>query len=456
MYHTLSDWLGYIETLHPKAIALGLDRVREVGEKLQVTHFRCPVITVGGTNGKGSCVAFLQSTLNAAGYQVGSYTSPHLLRFNERICFNGIMVDNTALVEAFQQVEQARAEIPLTYFEFTTLAALWLFQRANLDAIVLEVGLGGRLDAVNIVDADMAVITTVALDHMDWLGDTREAIGYEKVGIFRAGRPAVCGDVDPPATLLQAAADCNTHLYCINRDFSYNLDQGGSRTAPTKKPAESLKLDVGATRESPIESRASIAQHKVDHASNWSWHCGTTIYQNLPFPHLPLQNAVTALMALHCLSERLPVSRKAIEQGLQQAKLPGRFQEFHQPRWIILDVAHNPASAQLLAERLVSQPCGGKTYAVASMLGDKDILSSLQPLLPCVDQWFVGGLDVPRGVPAETIANYLQKLGVTAYHTHHTIPAAFDHALQVSQPLDRIVVFGSFHTVAAVLATLEN
>jgi dihydrofolate synthase/folylpolyglutamate synthase len=447
MYHTLSDWLGYIETLHPKAIALGLDRVREVGEKLQVTHFRCPVITVGGTNGKGSCVAFLQSTLNAAGYQVGSYTSPHLLRFNERICFNGIMVDDAALVEAFQQIEQARAEIPLTYFEFTTLAALWLFQRADLDAIVLEVGLGGRLDAVNIVDADVAVITTVALDHMDWLGDTREAIGYEKAGIFRAGRPAVCGDFDPPATLLQAAAECGAQLYCVGRGFGYELDL----KADVLAAAPSLRASRFCERGDPENPLGSDKG-----CSDWSWHCGTTIYQNLPSPHLPLQNAVTALMALHCLSERLPVSRKAIEQGLQQAKLPGRFQEFHQPRWIILDVAHNPASAQLLAERLVSQPCGGKTYAVASMLGDKDILSSLQPLLPCVDQWFVGGLDVPRGVPAETIANYLQKLGVTAYHTHHTIPAAFDHALQVSQPLDRIVVFGSFHTVAAVLATLEN
>jgi len=415
MPKTLPEWLAYITTLHSHEIALGLTRVAAVAKKLDVLSFACPVISVAGTNGKGSNVALLTSLYGAAGYRVGSYTSPHLLVFNERICLGGEKVSDNQLLLAFSQVEKARAAIALTYFEFVTLAALWLFQQAHLDVVILEVGLGGRLDAVNIVDADLALITSIALDHIDLLGETREAIAYEKAGIFRPRCPIVCGDNGPPQSLLDAAAAGQSSLYCVNKDFHYSATEDG-----------------------------------------WCWQYADTIYSALPRPSLLLANAATSLMVVQCLRNRLPIDSVAIKQGLLTAQLAGRFQQYSQPRWLILDVAHNPASAAVLATQLAEHPCTGQTYAVVSMLGDKDINNSLQYLLPFVDVWLVAGLTVARGISAKKMANHLDKLGVTAYHTYQSVQAAYAHALQCSQATDRIVVFGSFHTVAAVLSTLEK
>ncbi len=415
MPKTLSQWLNYIETLHPLSIALGLDRVQKAAKKLGVIQFPCPVITVAGTNGKGSCVAFIESIYLAAGYRVGAYISPHLLRFNERIRINGIEVEDAALCRAFELVERARGTLSLTYFEFTTLAAFILFKEAQLEALVLEVGLGGRLDAVNVVDSDVAVVTTIALDHMDWLGENREEIAVEKAGIFRENKPAICGDVDPPASLFAVAADKQAELFCIEQQFDYQIN-----------------------------------------SSSWRWHSDKQQLLDLPFPQLPIQNAATALMAVECLQSRLAIDKTAIVQGLKNAYLPGRFQRLQKPVNLILDVAHNPAAAEFLAERLQKEPNSGRTLAVVSILADKDIPGTLRPLLNSVDAWFVGGLDVPRGMPANTLTDYLRQLGAKKWYPEEHIATAFDNALQTCQADDRIVVFGSFYTVASVLKSLQD
>lgn len=404
MPSSLSEWLSYIETLHPRTIAFGLERVRLVADKLQVLAFNCPVITVAGTNGKGSCVAFLEIIAQAAGYRVGTYTSPHLLRFNERIHLAGREATDDELVEAFTQVEQARGSVSLTYFEFTTIAALWLLQRADLQLLVLEVGLGGRLDAVNVVEPDVAIITSIDLDHMEWLGDTREDIGYEKAGIFRPNKPAICADINPPASITAVAQQVGATLYCAGRDFSVHDFLGASLPTRTQ---------------------------------------------------LPVPSAAAALVALDCLKQRLDIGHAAILHGLQTATLPGRFQRIrYRDREIILDVAHNPAASVLLAQQLAARPFDGLTHAVTSILADKDIEGILQPLLPQIASWFLSGLDLPRGTNAKNLANHLQNLGVAAYHIHtaESVAVALEAALQHCAATDRIVVFGSFYTVAAVLS----
>ena len=407
---TLTQWFDYIESLHPKSIELGLERVRTVAAVLDVFPEEITTIfTIAGTNGKGSCAALSEAILMSAGYRVAVYTSPHLLRFNERIRINGVEISDQSLLEAFEAVEKARADILLTYFEFTTLAAFFLFKQMNLDVWILEVGLGGRLDTVNIINPNVAIITTVAMDHMDWLGDDREKIGKEKAGIMRENIPVVCGDPDPPQSILKAAEACHARLYTLNQQFFYQQD-------------------------SP---------------SDWSWRSDAQPYQHLPVPHLPLQNAATTLMALS-LSD-LTVDIQAISRGLEEAKLMGRFQTFTYPVQTILDVAHNPQSAAYLAERLQASRCSGKTRAIVGMLKDKDILNTLSPLLPYIDDWYVATLDVPRGEIAENTANYLHKLGVTAYHKTSSVESAFQSAVDVSLVADRIVVFGSFYTVAGVL-----
>jgi dihydrofolate synthase/folylpolyglutamate synthase len=419
----LSEWFSYIESLHMDAIVLGLDRIAIVAEKLGVLHFPCPVITIAGTNGKGSCVAFLEAIFTHAGYAVGAYTSPHLLRFHERIRLLGKEISDTPLLHAFEQVEAARAEqdVRLTYFEFTTLAALYLFKQAAPDVLLLEVGLGGRLDAVNVIDPDVSVITTIALDHMDWLGDTREAIGYEKAGIFRPNTPAICGDLDPPAQIKERAQKLAAPLYCAGVDFSFESNR-----------------------------------------ETWSWRYKEHAYTALPLPQLPVQNAATALMAVHCLQNRLPVSVDAVVQGLTYAALPGRFQRFVQGGGgeTILDVAHNPAAAHYLATRLRSAPIAGLTRAVVGILADKDIEETLRPLLPLVHTWYVASLDGPRGACAEKIAEYLQKLGVAAYYhlpiLFDSVTTAYKKAQADMKNEDRILVFGSFHTVAPILLTLHE
>lgn len=411
-HQSLAAWLSYIETLHPHVIALGLERVQTVGKRLDVLAPSCPVITVAGTNGKGSCVTFAQAILTAAGYRVGTYTSPHLLRFQERACCDGVEFPEEEWVAAFTRVERARGDTLLTYFEFTTLAALLLLQQARVDVLVLEIGLGGRLDAVNSVAPDVAVITTIAMDHMEWLGHTRNAIATEKAGIMRATKPVVIGDTDPPANLLAHAAQINAPAYCLNRDF--HIKQADTR---------------------------------------WDWLSATTSYYHLPLPHLPLQNAATALMALECLRCQLPITPAHIAQGIASAYLPGRFQ-YIKP--CILDVAHNPAAAELLALRLRQHPISGHNLAVVSVLADKDIAGTLHPLLADIDTWYVAGLPVTRGATAEILAKHLQELGVVAYHKAPTVATALRAAISACTDQDRVVVFGSFHTVAAALLTLEQ
>ena len=344
------NWQNYLETLNPHKIKLGLDRVAQVATALQVTQFSCPVITISGTNGKGSCVAILEAILMAAGYRVGAYTSPHLFQFNERIKINGVAIDDTNLCLSLAKVAQAQDDIPLTYFEFTTLAALQIFQHAKLDVLILEVGLGGRLDAVNIIAADVAVITAVDIDHIEWLGHDRESIGREKAGIFRQGKVAICGDEQVPVSVIETAINLGTSLYQLNKDFFYQ-----------------------------------------ETATDWNWEGAETKFEQLPKPRLKLQNAATALMVLAQLQQRLPVDEVAIRQGLLKAALIGRFQCFFQDRIeYIFDVAHNPHAARWLAEQLQTRPCQGRTLAVVGMLADKDINATLAAVAPQIDVWCVG------------------------------------------------------------------
>ncbi len=422
---TVDAWLAYLETLHPKAIALGLDRVRAVAAKLGATII-CPVITVTGTNGKGSTCAMLEAILRCAGYRVGLYTSPHLLRYHERVRVNGIEATDAELLSAFNAVEDARVvtldaqgqPIRLTYFEFGTLAALWLFARAGLEALVLEVGLGGRLDAVNIVDADVAVLTSVDIDHVEYLGAERESIGREKAGIFRRGKPAVCGDRNPPASVIAVAAATGAILQVAGRDFGH-----------------------------------------VAEGTQWRY-SGQRERFGLPFPALrgryQLGNAAVVLATLDLLRDRLPVSAGALRDGLLHVALPGRFEVLPGRPTIVLDVAHNPHAARALAEALGDMGYHPQTYAVCGMLADKDIAGVVAALRPRVDHWFVAPLPGPRGATAAQVRAALLSAGVApaAVRTFAAMEEAVAAARTDAGEADRIVVFGSFLTVAAAKSAL--
>jgi len=349
---SLAEWLEFIERQHPRPIALGLERVREVLARMHDSALACPVFTVGGTNGKGSVTAMLEAMLRAAGYRVGLYTSPHLLRYSERVRVAGREAEDAALCEAFAAVERARAQVPLTYFEFGTLAAAWLFARERLDAAVLEVGLGGRLDAVNVFDADCAVITSVAVDHAEYLGETREAIGREKAGIFRPGKPAVVVDPDPPASVLTEARRIGSLLMLLGRDFGY-LEQAGQ----------------------------------------WSYWGPATRRSGLAPPALrgavQIRNASGALAALDTLRARLPLGMQDIRRGLAQASLPGRFQVLPGRPQIILDVAHNPEAAAVLEKNVAASGYAARTIAVFAMLRDKDVGGVVRVLAPRITRWNV-------------------------------------------------------------------
>jgi dihydrofolate synthase/folylpolyglutamate synthase len=411
--HRLEEWLSHLEGLHPKTIALGLDRVRAVQAQLKL-HPAFPIITVGGTNGKGSTSAMLEAMLLAAGYRVGCYTSPHLIRYNERVRINGRMADDAALCAGFAAVEAARGEIALTYFEFGTLAALWLFAQAKFDVVILEVGLGGRLDAVNVFEPDVAIVTTVDLDHAEYLGDTRELIGFEKAGIFRAHKPAICADAYPPATLLQHAAEIGAQLLRIEHDF-------GVQRAP----------------------------------ESWTYWGPSGPRSALPYPAMrgahQLANAAGAIAALDCLRERLPVSQAHLRAGLLSARLPGRFQVLPGKPTVILDVAHNPQAARSLADNLRAQYVSGKTYAVFGMLRDKDIAAVIATLKDQIDVWCVGGLAGPRGASGEQLEALLDDKNISAAHVAPDIIQAYTFACRQAGENDRICVFGSFYTVAEVL-----
>jgi len=413
---TLSAWLAYLETLHPKAIAMGLDRVRAVYQRLGV-ELACPIVTVAGTNGKGSTCALLDRMLRCAGYRVGTYTSPHLLRYNERVRLDGVDASDDALCTAFAAVEAARGDTALTYFEFGTLAALWLFANVPLDALVIEVGLGGRLDAVNIVDADVAVITTIDIDHVDYLGATRDEIGREKAGIFRAGHTAVCGERDPPQSVLAHAASMGAKLLRIGIDYGFNAQ---------------------------------------DH--QWSYWGPGGARHGLPHPALrgayQLANAATALTALDALRERLPVGMGAIREALVSVELPGRFQVLPGRPVTVLDVAHNPQSARALSEALAAMGFHPETRAVFGVMADKDIDRIIAGVKGRVDDWHVATLPPPRGATAQRLRERLESAGVAsaAIHEFEDAGDAYLAARGASAEADRIVVFGSFLTVAAALA----
>jgi dihydrofolate synthase / folylpolyglutamate synthase len=465
----LTDWLAYIEQQHPRSIEMGLERVREVAGRLGLGRPAGQVITVGGTNGKGSTVAFIEAIARAAGWRVGSYTSPHLLRYNERVRIGGREATDEELVEAFEAVEAARlltspsgrgrreapgegmeppvagmtaadgsdtssgdsaregqniptpgkeSIIPLTYFEFGTLAALWLFQRASLDLVVLEVGLGGRLDAVNLVDPDVAVITTVDIDHVDWLGEDRESIGYEKAGIARAWKPLVLGEIDSPSSVLRHAYAIGANALRMGSDFFHEpVDEG-----------------------------------------HWRWRdvSGELL---LPYPSLaaPVQraNAATAIAALRALDR--PVGDDAFAAGVSAARLPGRLQ-IHQVHGVevVVDVGHNPQAARELAAWLQLRPA--VTRAVFAALADKDVAGIVDALGDSIAQWLLAGLEPqsPRGQSAQALAQRLAGTAASAATLHTSVDAALDAALAVSQAGERVLVFGSFHTAAEALKRLHS
>ena len=416
----LEGWLAYLETLHPKAIALGLERVRDVLARMGIA-LRCPVITVAGTNGKGSTTAMLEAMLRCAGYRTGRYLSPHLASYNERVAIAGVPVDDATLVRAFHAVEDARVAAdpptPLTYFEFGTLAAFAVFANAGLDVAVLEVGLGGRLDAVNVIDADVAVLTSVDLDHVDYLGPTREDIGREKAHVFRAGRPAVCGEPDPPAAVVDHARAIGATLCRIGVDYR-------------------------ATAE----------------GSQWRYDGPGGARFGLPVPALrgayQLGNAATAIAALAFLRDVLPVPASAIRDGLVRVELPGRFQVLPGRPAVVLDVAHNPHAARALADALGAMGFHPRTIAVFGMLADKDVDGVIAAIAARVDRWHVATLPGPRGATAQALVERLRAAGVAApaIRGFADVAAAYGAAVEDATEADRIVVFGSFLTVAAAMA----
>ena len=411
---TLAQWLAYLEQLHPQAIAMGLDRVSRVAQALGLTA-KFTVITVGGTNGKGSCCAMLEAMLLHAGYHVGCYTSPHLLRYNERVRIGGREIEDEILCRAFERIEAARGDTSLTYFEFGTLAAVMAFGEAGVDVAILEVGLGGRLDAVNVFDADCALVASVDLDHQDYLGDTREAIGLEKAGIFRAGRPAVCADAEPPTTLVAHAREIGADLMVIDCDFGY-----------VAEPQQWRYWGPGGKR------------------------------HGLPYPALrgafQLGNAAACLTALDCLRGSLPVTAQDVRGGLLQAEVAGRFQVLPGRPQVILDVAHNPHAARALTANLASMPTGGRTLAVCAMFKDKDIAGVVAATRPYITDWLVADAEGTRGASAAQLAAVLAHAGASAPVAQYSnVAAAWHAACNLAADNDKIIVFGSFLTVAAVM-----
>jgi dihydrofolate synthase/folylpolyglutamate synthase len=408
---SLAGWLEYIERQHPQAIALGLERVAEVFSSLQIP-ISCPVFAVAGTNGKGSTCAMLEAVLRSAGYRTGLYTSPHVLRYNERVRIAGREAGDAALCEAFAAVEAARGAVPLTYFEFATLAAFHLFSRENLEAAILEVGLGGRLDAVNVLDADCAVLTSVAIDHVDYLGDSREAIGREKAGIFRSGRPAVVADPQPPESVLEEIRRVGARPLLIGHDFGYRAQ--GSQWAYW----------------GPAGKRPGLAHPALRGA-------------------MQLRNASAAFAALDSLRERLPIAMQDVRRALAEVALPGRFQVLPGRPQVILDVAHNPEAAAVLASNLSDSGFSPETIAVFGMLRDKDIAGVVRAVAPRITRWHLATLPGPRGAGAADLMNVLSREKIrTPAFAHETVATALAAARNEAGEGDKIIVFGSFLTVA--------
>ena len=419
---TLGDWLAYLEQLHPSAIDMGLERSQAVMSRMGLGKPAPRVITVTGTNGKGSTCAFLASLLRAQGLKVGVYSSPHLLRYNERVQVNGVEATDAELCEAFAAVEAGRGEISLTYFEMGTLAAFWLFGRAGLDAVVLEVGLGGRLDAVNLVDADLALVTSIGVDHADYLGDTRESVAFEKAGIFRRGAPALCGDLNPPQPLLGKARELGCPFFLRGRDFDL----------------------------------AQTEQH-------WQWRgsdaeCNPVELRDLPLLDLPMENAALALQAYRLLG--MPWDAGQIATALQATRVVGRLDR-RSFNWqgkrlnLLLDVGHNPHAADYLAERLARRSVAGRRLAVFGLLADKDLDGVVEALDASVQHWAVTPLDSPRSRPAAQLQEALQQRGASV-DAYGSVAAALEGQCALATADDEILLFGSFFCVAEALQWLDR
>ncbi len=422
-FDNLDDWLQHLETAHPVGIDMGLERITRVKEALQL-NFQAVVFTVGGTNGKGSTCALLESVLLAASYKVGCHTSPHLLSFNERARVNGENVSDELLLEHFRAVELARASLPdaptLTYFEFTTLAIMHLCATADLDAVILEVGLGGRLDAVNMIDTDCAIVTSIDLDHMEYLGDTREKIAFEKAGIFRSDKPAICADPVPPQSLIDHAASIGADLWLLGKDYNFQGDK-----------------------------------------QQWGWAGRGKRFSGLGYPALrganQLLNASAVIAALIAVRDRLPVGAQEIRNGMAWVELPGRFQVLPGQPTIILDVAHNPHASAALAQNLENMAYHPYTIAVFGAMADKDIDGVLKPMMDKIDFWYFCDLPTARAASAESLATRLRSMGFkegadSGIEVFSSPALAYESALKKAGEGDRISVFGSFYTVAGVLA----
>ncbi|MEC7306598.1 bifunctional tetrahydrofolate synthase/dihydrofolate synthase [Vibrio crassostreae] len=401
---SLEMWLDYLSNIHTTAIDLGLDRVQAVASKANLTKPAQHVITVAGTNGKGSTCALMEAILLDAGYSVGVYSSPHLIRYNERVRINGQDLSDEKMVQSFDFIEKERGEISLSFFEYGTLAALRAFQTEAVDVVLLEVGLGGRLDATNIVEHDVSVITSLAVDHVDWLGDDINVIGFEKAGIYRSGKPAICGQPKPPATVAAHADDIKAEFYQVGIQYTYDVD-----------------------------------------GDTWNWRSGAFQLESLPIPNLPLPNAATALMALG--TSELSISDVNVVNGMKNAQLPGRMQQISEQPVIVLDVAHNPHSAEYFAQQVTKKYAGKNLHVVVAMLHDKDIPATLEVLAPIATHWYPASLQGPR---AATVAELCQSLP-DSVEQHSNPVAAFEAALAAAKGDDVVLVVGSFHTVGEVL-----
>ena len=413
---TLVEWLDYVLAGHPEnVIELGLGRMKTMINRLQIA-FDCPVITVAGTNGKGSTCAMLESIYRAAGCKTAMHTSPHMLRFNERACINGKEVEDGLLVEAFKEVERARDGLPLTYFEFTALAILRVFQKARPDVVILEIGLGGRLDAINALESTASIVTTVGIDHEAYLGNTRDAIGWEKAHIYRKGHPAVCADPNPPRKLVQYAQALGADLILRGKDFEIEaLPQGLMR----------FQMQ-GQVWTLPVPALAGANQ---------------------------IDNAAGVLAIITSLFSKLPVSEAQIAEGLRSVRVTARFEKVQTDPDVILDVGHNPHAANVLAQNVRALKTRGKVIAVFGMLADKDMLDVVKIMSPVINEWFITGLPGPRGASAEELRRVMLEAGVTEANIHvcDGVADAFERAKREAAITDKILIFGSFVTVTAAL-----
>ncbi len=404
MKKTLQEWLAWQENLHWQTIDLGLERCRTVAERLNLLKPDFKIITVAGTNGKGSSVVMLENIYKSNGYKTGRYTSPYLVSYNERVVINGEMPTDDDFCKAFEAIEEKRGEVSLTYFEYGTLAAIWLLQQNQLDIAILEVGMGGRLDAVNVWDADAALITAIDIDHTAFLGKDRESIAREKAGILRFQKPAVCSDPNPPQSLLNYAKQLEVDLKVFQRDFELEHEY------------------------------KALLKH---------------------LPAYQLQNAAGVVQLVKSFDHIINVNEVCIKKGLQNFQWNGRFQRINAPFECILDVAHNPQGAKVLKETLQQQPCKGETFALVGMLNNKDIYNSLKEMLPVVDHWNVVTLTGERGENADVLENHLKALGVSNIQTYSNAWEGYQNLLLRVKPLDRLIIFGSFLTVGAILERIS-